>query len=498
MTTMNDPRRASADDPAGAGRTRGRIRRRAVAATAALLTAAGSLTVVPQPAAAAAPNFTGDPTQYWNTTLIEIFKQLRGPDAAPGKLARAAAMMNASIFDAETMYQDRWGVRRYQPYLGAGSYPAILEGPNEEERVIGRTAYNVLRDLFGPNTNPSSPDQTSYLDQRFRNRFGSEPTGFDILDTTVVQPVVSRMRAFRANDRSDDTSVYPLQNVPGAWRPTGGACNEAAKAVGPEWGAVKPFAIASGDAYRPPTPQSRSTYQELLATQEYKNQVATVRRLGGAASTAATPNQRTAEQTAIALFWANDVDGTYKPVGQLLDHTRLIAQQRGVTGKYENARLFALVSLSLADASIAAWDAKYRTPIDLWRPESAIRDGGLDPDWRPLSADLNGVHFSPCFPAWVSGHATFAAAWAETMRSYFEGDFTFTVTTGDPSAPVRSKTFTSFGQAAQENADSRVYLGVHYPWDAVDGMAIGKKVAADVYANKLTSIPAVKGAARRD
>ncbi|GAT66435.1 phosphoesterase [Planomonospora sphaerica] len=477
--------------PSRSGRTRG-PGRATVALTAALLAAVAAVPVAPEPAAASAPNYVGDPTHYWNTTLLQVFRELNGPDAAPGRLARAAAMMNAAIFDAETMYHDKWRTRRYEPYLKAGSYFSFIETPDEEERVIGRTAYNVLLDLFGPGTNPNSPDQTSYLDRRFRERFGTEPTADDYLDIQVVNSVVTRMRNFRANDGSTDATVYTLDNEPGAWRPTGApgsSCSTAGDAVTPRWGEVRPFAISSGSKYRPATPQAFSTYRELLSSPAYAAQVDQVRRLGGAASTAATPSERTVEQTAAAWFWSNDLDGTYKPPGQLLDHTRLVAEQRGVSGKYENARLFALVSLALADASIAGWDVKYRTPIDLWRPESAIRDGGLDRDWQPLSADRNGTRFSPCFPAWASGHATFAGAWAEIMKKYFGTDaVTFTVTTEDPHAPVRSKTFTSFRQAAQENADSRVYLGVHYPWDSTDGLELGRRIAADVYASKLTPI----------
>ncbi|MBG0830155.1 vanadium-dependent haloperoxidase [Planomonospora sp. ID67723] len=474
--------------PAG----RGKARRGVAAVAAALLMATGSVTVTAQPAAAAAPNYEGDPTQYWNSTLVQVFRNLKGRDAAPGRLARAAAMMNAAIFDAETMYHDKWKVRKYRPYLQAGSYFSFVETPDEEERVIGRTAYNILLDLFGANKLMDSPDQTDYLDQRFKARFGTEPTADDYLDIQVVSSVVTRMRNDRAGDGSDDSTVYVLDGQPGAWRPTGGpgsSCASAADAVAPRWGEVKPFAITSGSVFRPPTPETYSSYAELLNSPAYQQQVAEVRRLGGAASTAATRNERTTAQTAAAWFWANDLDGTYKPPGQLIEHTRLVAKQRGITSKYENARLFTLVSLAMADAAIAEWDVKYRTPIDLWRPESAIRDGGLDPNWRPLSAGRDGVSFSPCFPAWASGHAAFAGAWAGVMKRFFGTDnVPVQLTSEDPHAPVRTKNFTSFSQAAKENADSRVYLGVHYPWDATDGLELGEKIASYVYANKLTCI----------
>jgi membrane-associated phospholipid phosphatase len=216
-----------------------------------------------------------------------------------------------------------------------------------------------------------------------------------------------------------------------------------------------------------------------LASGLYANMFNEVKSLGRA-----TGSTRTAQQTQTAWFWANDLDGTYKPPGQLLQHTRIVAQSRFLEARLA-ARLFARVSLAMADAGIAAWDQKFETPIDLWRPETAIQrateDGNAatapDTAWRPLSADRNNVSFSPCFPAWVSGHATFAAAWAGVMRTTFGDAVSFTATTEDPHAVGVTRSFTSFTQAATENARSRIYLGVHYQIDADDGLATGYAVA---------------------
>ncbi|MGC5330318.1 vanadium-dependent haloperoxidase [Micromonospora sp. DT62] len=134
------------------------------------------------------------------------------------------------------------------------------------------------------------------------------------------------------------------------------------------------------------------------------------------------------------------------------------------------------------------------TPIDLWRPESAIHHADTDgrpgtrpdPSWRPLSQNRAGQSFSPPFPAYVSGHATFAGAWAGVMRAYFGTDAVpFTATTEDPHAVGAPRSFGSFTQAAQENARSRVYLGVHYQFDAEGGLAAGYAVGAHVHANHL-------------
>ncbi|MEU9713868.1 vanadium-dependent haloperoxidase [Streptomyces sp. NPDC047976] len=457
--------------------------RRALAVAAVLAATGTVLAAAPQPAQAALPPQTiADPVHYWNDVLLEVIRREGG---GPGPMSRSAAMLNLAMYDAESSYQLKWkGKITSEPYIHAEKYAGWLEGPDEEERVVGRTAYNVLLGLY--------PGQTQYLDARFRARFGSEPTGFDILDATVVSKMVTQMRDARNGDGSDNDQVYVGDNRPGAWRPTSypdmadPGCSRDSQAVSPFWGQVKPFALTSGSQFRPPTPGLYGTYEKLLASDEYKRQVEAVRSAGADKPTTRTPViNRTADQEAAAWFWANDEDGTYKPPGQLLQATREIATQRKLN-TYENARLFALVSTAMSDAGIAVRDVKFLTPIDLWRPVSAIREGGLDPEWKPLLKTRAGVNVTPCFPAWASGHATFGAAWAGVMKRYFGSDnIAFTITTDDPQSPVKSRSFTSFSQAAREDADSRIWLGVHFPWDAEDGLTLGDKIANHVYTTKL-------------
>ncbi|MBM4074343.1 MAG: vanadium-dependent haloperoxidase, partial [Planctomycetes bacterium] len=144
----------------------------------------------------------------------------------------------------------------------------------------------------------------------------------------------------------------------------------------------------------------------------------------------------------------------------------------------------------------AAWDAKYNTNIDLWRPISAIRladqDGNskttADPNWEPLNP------FSPPFPAYVSGHATFGATHAAVMAGYFGTDTcTFTITSEDPfykalGAQAGPRTYKKFSDAAWENAISRLYLGVHYRFDATDGNRTGTAIGRYAVTSSLRRI----------
>ncbi|MFI9817906.1 vanadium-dependent haloperoxidase [Saccharothrix variisporea] len=422
-------------------------RRRLGLAALATLTLGGTLGGVAQPAAAAP---VSDPVLFWNDVLLEVFRDEGG---APTPMARGGAMVHAAIYDAVNSITPIG-----KPYL----YQTTA--PNASVRhAVAYAAHDTLVAAF-PGVD-FSDDLADALD-------GAPDSGNG---KAVGQAAAAAMIAARSGDGSADTTAYQVGTQPGQWRPTGRA-----GAATLNWGLVKPFTATSATQFRPSPPAGYATLPELLASPEYAAQVNEVKSLGSAGSTT-----RTAEQTRIAHFWANDLDDTYKPPGQLFAHTQIVARQRGL-GTAEKARLFALVALVMGDAGIVAWDAKYQTAIDLWRPESAIRladtDGNpattADPNWQPLSPDADGNRWSPPFPAYVSGHATFAGAWAGAMQAYFGTDaVTFTATTEDPYAVGVTRTFTTFSAAARENARSRVYLGVHYQFDADSGLAAGTALA---------------------
>lgn len=395
--------------------------------------------------------------EYWDDVLLETFRRQGG---GPGPLARAAAMMHVGMFDAiNSATLSRHGSTPYNSYL---TLQVVNQSVNEN-LAAGYTARDLLIDAL--------PLQRTYIEQKFTERYG---TSSQTVARQLADTVVNAMRTARANDGSAATAGYTSENVPGAWRPTDGCT-----AVNSVWGNVRPFAMTSTTQFRRPPPAV--DYPTLLASSTYASQLAEVRSLGRNSS-----STRTQDQTRAAWFWANDLDGTYKPPGHLLALTRTVSETY-LTEGLDIARLFALVSLAMADAGIAAWDMKYLTSFDLWRPETAIKLASVNPDpsWEPLSADRNGVSFSPCFPAWVSGHATFAAAWSGIMRSVFGDNVTFTATTEDPHAVGVTRTFNSFTAAATEDARSRIYLGVHYQFDADDGLATGYNIASHVYGNYL-------------
>jgi membrane-associated phospholipid phosphatase len=139
----------------------------------------------------------------------------------------------------------------------------------------------------------------------------------------------------------------------------------------------------------------------------------------------------------------------------------------------ENARLLALLNLSIADAAIACWDAKYRYVF--WRPITAIRSGiaGVDPDpaWVPwLDFFPAGT---PAHPEYPSAHSTMSGAAAFVLAAEFGENTAFSVT-----SEIRPGTrmFSSFTVATSEIADARVFGGIHYRTSCVLGDSLGRAV----------------------
>ncbi|GLZ82055.1 hypothetical protein Afil01_68620 [Actinorhabdospora filicis] len=408
-----------------------------------------------------------NPVHHWNDVLLDTIRAVGGP---PTTLSRAGAIVHVAIHDAAA------AITRESATYALKYAPPGDDRPPSLFAAINQAAHRALSALY------PARDFSIALDEASARVPENDPVRI-VRGATLGARAADTVLRLRAADGSEVDAPYTAALEPGAWRPTGSG-----PAASPHWGLVKPWALPTGDHFRPRPPGDADDYEKLLASGFYQRQVEEVRELGGRES-----RSRTEDQTRLAHFWANDLDGTYKPPGQHYAHTKAIALSYKLP-VVENARLFALLSLALADAAIAAWDVKYLGPVDVWRPETAIHLAGSDgrpetapdPSWRPLSADRSGVSFTPPFPAYVSGHATFAGAWAETLRLFLGTDAVeFAATTDDPHAKGAVRRFRSLTNAAEEDAISRVYLGVHYRFDADAGLDLGRSVAGHVFANFL-------------
>jgi hypothetical protein len=214
---------------------------------------------------------------------------------------------------------------------------------------------------------------------------------------------------------------------------------------------------------------------------------------GGLQNTDVTTLARTPEQTEIAQFWAYDRQDTFRPPGQYNEIAQEVALQQGNT-LVDNARLFALLNIAMADAGILTWDVKYDTQVgdtlgyNQWRPITAIREADTDgnpgtiqdPNWNPLLD-------TPPFPDYISGHATFGAAAGQILASFFGTDnISFDIPSQE--LPGVARAFGSFSEFVEENALSRLYGGIHLRSSADDGIIAGTAVADYVFGHVATLV----------
>lgn len=377
----------------------------------------------------------------WNNILLD---SIRVDKTNPPKASRAMAMVNVAMFQAVNGVYNEY--RPYQQHLNApfGVLPNVAAAAAAHK--VMSNLYPARQSIFDTALAAAKAQAPRVLAQRSID-FGVR-CGTFILD-------------LRANDNSSLVVPYTEPPAPGVWEPTPPAF---AGALLPNWPYVTPMCMASGSAYRVGAAPA-------LDSGAYADALNEVKRLGSATSVDRTP-----DQTQIALFWA-DGAGTATPPGHWIVIAMDISAREHLNIS-QNARLLALLSMSVCDAAIACWDMKYE--YNLWRPITAIRkadtDGNddtiQDPAWTPLIA-------TPPFPSYTSGHSTFSGASSQALARLLDTD-DISFTTSSDGLPGVTRSFTSLSSAAEEAGMSRIYGGIHYSFDNTTALAMGRDLANDV------------------
>jgi membrane-associated phospholipid phosphatase len=374
----------------------------------------------------------------WNSAALEAIRANRTP---PPQASRALAILHASIYDAIN------GITRsHERYFVQSDVPASAS----VEAAASAAAHAVLVALF--------PAQVQAFDDLHATVTAAIPDGPRKRTGIEWGERVARdILSWRANDNADAVVAAPSGDGPGLWQPTPPTF---APYLLPQWGFVSPFAMPLSSFMRPPGPPSLDSAQWVADYNE-------VKALG-----AANGSSRIPEQSLIALFWS-DGPGTETPPGHWNSLAqRVSADRQNSIG--QNARLFALLNIAMADAAICAWDAKYT--YDFWRPVAAIRAGDTDDNVATI-ADRSWTSFiaTPPFPDYVSGHSTFSGAAASVLASFYGTDhISFSV--GSDGLPGVTRPFTSFTAAAKEAAMSRLYAGIHFRTAIEDGLSAGTAI----------------------
>lgn len=276
--------------------------------------------------------------------------------------------------------------------------------------------------------------------------------------------------AWAKNDKYNETRTYPKFSVldePARWQPTP---PDYMDGIEPHWREIRPFVIDSAQQFTPPPPTAYDLDEKSLFYEELMEVYTAL-------------DEDTEERLAIAEFWdcnpyvshhtGHVMFATKKitPGGHWIGIAKLACEEKQ-TNFMQTLEAYTFTSIALADAFISCWDEKYRS--NLIRPETVI-NRHLDEDWAPALQ-------TPPFPEYTSGHSVISRAAAIALTSIFGENFSFEDTTEEEyGLPMRS--FTSFKNASEEAAVSRLYGGIHYRPAIDNGVKQGEEVGDFIVAH---------------
>jgi hypothetical protein len=361
--------------------------------------------------------------------------------------SRVVALVSASVFDAVNGIDPRFQPLHVKPNAphGASQHAAAIQA-----------AYVILVDLYPAQSGMLTAERNASL-----TKLASIQKA-QAIDAGVAwgQTVADAIWAWRLTDGIAPApppflGVQSIVGTPaavGAWRPTP-LVN--ASGAGPQFASMTPWVLRRPSQFRLPPPLA-------LDSPEYAADLNELKVMGIFSGSSRTP-----DQSELALFWAGNTPLYWNRIAAQLAAARELTLT-------ENAHLFALLNVTMADAAIACWDGKYRYVF--WRPITAIRAGltpaDADPTWVPwLDFFPAGT---PAHPEYPSGHSTVSGSAAFVLSAAFGENTAFTVTS-DVRPGTRS--FSSFSDTVAEIANARVFGGIHFRTSCVRANTLGRAVA---------------------
>lgn len=433
-----------------------------------------------------------DSILHWNQIALDAAKaDFTTSDASinptpqqggPTRTSRALAIIHIAMYDAYV------GVRGGPKYLtySATETPGTTD-LEAAQAAVAAAACLTLISLFGRQRDTFVKAHEKFISM-LPDRDPKIAKGLAWGSLVAV-----KMLANRDNDGSNvPDNFYAPSAEPGRHRAD--PMDPAQGFLGPLWGKVKPFGIEDLTIKVPGEAPPKMNEQKY--TDDFKEVLAKGSSQG---------STRTPDETTIGLFWAYDGPRNIGVPPRLYNQVIRAISIKKNASEAENAKLFAMVNIAMADAGIQAWYEKYT--YNIWRPVLGIReatagwgptgmgDGNSatigDPYWVPLGAPPTNQPLktaaTPHFPAYPSGHATFGTAalriaalvlgLPDSFQFTFVSDELDGTAVGASGVRMRHERKLTISSAIEENVLSRVYLGVHWKFDGLEGQKNGERIA---------------------
>jgi hypothetical protein len=366
-----------------------------------------------------------DTVTDWDTKATAV--------ASPAALGeREVTIVDLAMFDAVNSIE-----RRYQPYLE--QLPATR--PTSADAAAASAAATALAGLH-----PEAAASFKAALAEYLARLDAAPEALSN-GVRLGEAAALKILEARANDGATGVDSYRPKTKPGQYVPT-------AVMVCSTWPTMRPFALASPSQFRPGPPLS-------LKSREWAVDYNEIKEFGSKTSA-----RRSAKQTETARFWLMTGPQAYHPLAR-----QLVAERH--LNLVDSARFMALFAVTLTDAYIAVFDAKYH--YEFWRPGTAIRNADLnnnpdterDATWQPLDN-------TPMHPEYPCAHCIESGAARVALESLGQPLPELSLTSA--TAPGVTHSWSNLDDFTTEVANARIWAGFHYRFSTRVGTALGRQV----------------------
>ncbi|MBC8173799.1 MAG: phosphatase PAP2 family protein, partial [Chitinophagales bacterium] len=355
----------------------------------------------------------GCPSYRWN----EIAMDLIAKNQKPVESNHFLSLLNCAVNDAMIItwkYKDVYKIGRPATFINAQN--TVVDDPHSYSYP---SEYSITSLIFADMLTHFFPADASFINEKLNEantailnsgmHFKSDMDAGNILGKVISAEYI----AYAKKDGSDTKwdSIIP----PGANKWNG------KNPMYPTMGSWKTWTLTTGNQYRPAPPYENFESAEMEKIKTVKH---------------------TFDTDKTAFYWAPSMSRIMFEIV-----SKKIFEYKLDEDPVEAARIYALLYISLYDAQVAAWDAKYT----YWGTRPQL----YDPSFKPLIR-------TPNFPGYPSGHATGGASASVVMGYLFPADKNY------------------FEALAKECAMSRFYAGIHFDIDNSTGLELGKKVGDEI------------------